>query len=262
MFFRRSIKDKRVIVTGASSGIGRAIALELARQRARVIVTARREERLLSLVQEMRAFGGQANFVNGDITEEELRRRLLEAAKDRFGGVDILINNAGITGAGRFDEASRERLRQLFEVNVFAVVELTRLALPMLKQGSQPLVVNVGSACSYVALPNLAEYSATKFAIRGFSEALRAELHHDGIGVLLVCPGTVETEIWTNMIEETGQTSWRARRGATPEFIARSVVWAMRRGSHEICPDLQSGFAHYASRLCPAVVAAVLARRN
>ncbi len=206
--------------------------------------------------------GAHGEAVVGDVTEPKTRQLAVDCAIDRFGGLDILVNNAGISGIGRFEDASPERLRRVFEVNFFAMLELTRIALPLLKQGNKPIVVNVGSILSHIALPNLSEYSASKFAVRGFSDSLRAELHPTGIDVMLVSPATVETEIWDRMIEETGETSWRARRAATPEFVAKKTVRAMRRSRREVFPGTAPRVAHRISRLFPSVVAWVVERRH
>lgn len=259
---RRAIKGSRAIVTGASSGIGRAVALELGRHGADVVVVARRAERLNELAREIEQLGARAVAVAGDVTEPTTRQSAIDCAEDQFGGLDVLVNNAGIAGIGRFEDASRERLRRIFEVNVFALMELTRDAIPLLKRGNKPIVVNMGSIVGHIALPNFTEYSAAKFAVRGFSEALRAEMFPEGIDVLLVSPATVETEIWDRMIEDTGKTSWRARRGATPEFVARRTVQAIRRGRREVLPGTYPKVVHFANRLFPSVVAWVMERRH
>lgn len=259
---RRAIKGSRAIVTGASSGIGRAVALELARHGADVIVLARRAERLDELVKEIQQFGARAEAVVGDITEPKTRQSAIDCAVERFGGLDILVNNAGIAASGRFEDASRERLHRIFEVNLFALMELTRDAIPLLKGGNKPIVVNMGSIVGHIALPNFTEYSAAKFAVRGFTEALRAEMFPSGVDVLLVSPATVETEIWDRMIEETGKTSWRASRGATPEFVARRTVQAIRQGRREVLPGMYPKVVHFANRLFPSVVAWVMERRH
>ena len=259
---KRTIKGSRAIVTGASSGIGRAIALELGREGADVVAVARRSDRVEEVAQEIEAMGAHGEAVVGDVTEPKTRQLAVDCANDRFGGLDILVNNAGISGIGRFEDASPDRLRRVFEVNIFSLIELTRVALPLLEQGNKPIIVNVGSILGHIALPNLSEYSASKFAVRGFSDSLRAELLPTGIDVLLVSPATVETEIWDRMIEETGETSWRARRAATPEFVAKKTVRAMRRGRREVFPGALPRFAHRASRLFPSVVAWVVERRH
>ncbi len=259
---RRKIANSRAIVTGASSGIGRAVARELARQGAELVITARRLDRLEELATEIRAAGRRVEIVAGDVTDGGVRRSLLERADRELGGLDILVNNAGVAALGRFEDANPERLRQIFEVNFFSLVELTRAALPVLKRGRQPIVVNIGSILGHAAIPHLAEYSAAKFAVRGFSDALRAELHGSGVDVLLVSPATVETEIWERMLEETAPTAWRAPRGLTPTAVATATVRAIRRGRREILPGIEAKAFHLIQRLCPAVVAWTLARRH
>ena len=123
---KRDIADCRALVTGASGGIGRAVALELARQGARLVVVARREERLRALAAEVAALGREIECVAGDVTDRATRLACLGRAEERFGGLDALVNNAGIGAIGPFAEASPERLRQVFEVNFFALAEMTR----------------------------------------------------------------------------------------------------------------------------------------
>lgn len=259
---RREIAGSRAIVTGASSGIGRALALELARHGADLVLSARRQDRLEALAAEIRAGGRRAECVAGDLTDARVRQAVLDAAHQRLGGLDLLVNNAGVAALGRFEDANPDRLRQIFAVNFFSLVELTRTALPLLKQGRRPSVVNVGSILGHVAIPHLSEYCAAKFAVRGFSDALRAELHGCGVGVLLVSPATVETEIWDRMLEQTAPTAWRSPRGLTPEAVAHATVRAIRRGRREVLPGLEAKAFHLVNRLCPSLVAWVLARRH
>jgi short-subunit dehydrogenase len=259
---RRQIAGGRAIVTGASSGIGRAIALELARQGADLVITARRQERLEDLATEIRVLGRRVEIVAGDLTDAGVRQAALDGAEQTLGGLDILVNNAGVAALGRFEDANPDRLRQIFEVNFFSLVELTRAALPLLKRGRRPMVVNVGSILGHVAIPHLSEYCAAKFAVRGFSDALRAELHGSGVGVLLVSPATVETEIWERMLEQTAPTAWRSPRGLTAQAVATGTVWAIRRGHREVLPGLESKAFNLVNRLCPSLVAWALARRH
>lgn len=259
---RRDIANSRAIVTGASSGIGCAVARELARQGADLVIAARRLDRLEDLAAEIRGLGRRAEVVAGDVTDGGVRSSLLERAERVFGGLDILVNNAGVAALGRFEDANPDRLRQIFEVNFFSLVELTRAALPVLKRGRRPIVVNIGSILGHVAIPHLSEYSAAKFAVRGFSDALRAELHGSGVDVLLVSPATVETEIWERMLEATAPTAWRSSRGLTPAAVATATVRAIRHGRREVLPGLEAKIFHLIHRAWPSVVAWALARRR
>lgn len=154
---KRNLQNRRAIVTGASSGIGRAVALELARQGAGLVVVARREDRLRQLVEEVAAMGTPCEPIVGDITEADTRQRALDAAQSKLGGLDILVNNAGVGAMGLFEDADPGRVRRVMEVNFFALVEMTRLALPLLKQGAQPIIVNVSSILGHRGVPHSSE---------------------------------------------------------------------------------------------------------
>ena len=256
----RTINGARSLVTGASGGIGRAIALELARQGSRVVLVARREEEINRVAEEIAAFGGQAEYVSGDVTDRAVRRAALERAKEQFGGLDILVNNAGIGAVGRFDEADPARLRRLFEVNFFAAAELIREGLPLLKQGNRPIVVNIGSILGHFAVPRNSEYCATKFALRGFTDSLRAEFSTLEIDVLLVSPGTTQTEFFANVVERTGQTLWPEQQGVSPEKVAKATVSAIRRGLAEIIPNSRGRWLCRLNRLWPGLLRRILSR--
>lgn len=248
---QREIAGCRTIVTGASSGIGRALALELARNGGRLVLNARREEALQSLADEIAKLGSAAELVVGDITDPTVRRAALDRVVNAFGGIDLLVNNAGVGALGRFEEASAERLRQIMEVNFFALVEMTRLAIPVLKQGRRPLIVNVSSILGHRAVPRSSEYCASKFAVQGFSESLRAELSRVGIGVLVVSPGTTATEFHDHAVESLGKQPWPEQPGVSPEYVARQTLKAIRRDLHEIVPNPRGRMLLWLNRLSP-----------
>lgn len=257
---KRKIKGSRAIVTGASSGIGREIALELARRGAQVVVVARREERLRQLVEQITADGGRAEMVAGDITDPSLRQRALYAAHSRFGGLDILVNNAGIGAMGLFEKADPERIRSLMEVNFFSLAEMIRLALPALKQGNRPIIVNVSSILGHRGTPHSSEYSASKFAVQGFSEAIRAEFTGHGIDVLVVSPGTTETEFFDSVIQRTDEPSWPQHTPVTAAYVARKTVSAIARGKHEIIPYGWGRVLCWLNRLSPRFMDYLMSR--
>jgi short-subunit dehydrogenase len=251
---QREIAGCRTILTGASSGIGRALALELARQGARLVLNARREEPLRKLADEIAKLGGAAELVIGDITEPAVRQAALDRARSAFGGLDLLVNNAGIGALGRFEEAGPERLRQIMEVNFFALVEMARLAIPTLKQGRTPLIVNVSSILGHRAVPRSSEYCASKFAVQGFSESLRAELARLDIGVLVVSPGTTATEFFDNVVESVGKQPWPEQPGVPPEYVARETVRAIRKDRHETVPNTRGRLLLWLNRFSPRLV--------
>jgi len=257
---RREIRHSRVIVTGASSGIGRALAMELARNGAELVVTARREDRLRELAGEIAASGGQVESVVGDLCEPDTRRAVIEAVERRFGGLDILVNNAGVGALGLFEHADAERLRRVMEVNFFSLVEMTRLAFPLLRRGTNPMLVNLSSIIGHRGVPYNSEYCASKFAVRGFSESIRAEWTRHDIDVLVVCPGTTQTEFFDRVIERTGQPTWPEHTAVSAERVSQQIVWAMRRGKAEIIPYGWGRILCWLNRLSPRLMDRIMAR--
>jgi short-subunit dehydrogenase len=257
---RRTIAGSRSLVTGASGGIGRAIALELARQGSTVVVIARREKPLVELVGEIRRGGGRAEAVVGDLTDAAVRAAALERAECAFGGLDILVNNAGSGAMGRFVDASPDRLRKVFEVNFFAAAELTRAAIPLLQQGNHSIVVNIGSILSHRATPRNSEYCASKFALRGLTESLRPELAPLGIDMLLVSPSTTETEFYKHVINAEEKPPWPEQKGVSAESVARATVRAIAAGKQEIIPSMRGRMLVWLNRLCPPLVERIMRR--
>ncbi len=258
--YKREIQGSRAIVTGASSGIGRALALELARNGAELVVVARREDRLRELARRIDAEGGRVEPVAGDITDPATRQKAIDTAVSSFGGLDILVNNAGIGAVGLFEDADPGRVRRIMEVNFFALVEMTRMALPLLKQGTNPIVVNVSSILGHRGVPHSSEYCASKFAVQGFSEAIRAEFSARKIDVLVVSPGTTETEFFDSVIQRTGEPSWPEHAPQSAAEVARQMVRAIRRGRHEIIPYRWGRILCWLNRLSPGLVDRLMAR--
>jgi short-subunit dehydrogenase len=257
---KRRLNNLRAIVTGASSGIGRETALELARNGVGLVVVARREDRLRQLVEQIAALGRPVASVVGDITDPAVRQQAIDTAQSKLGGLDILVNNAGVGALGPFEDASVTRVRRVMEVNFFALVEMTRLALPLLKQGVRPMVVNVSSIVGHRGVPNRSEYSASKFAVQGFSEAIRAEFTRRGIDVLVVSPGPTETEFFDREIERTTDAKWPKHKPASVAGVARQIVRAIRAGRHEIVPYRWGRVLCWLNRLSPRLVDGLMSR--
>jgi short-subunit dehydrogenase len=258
---RRSIRGSRILVTGASQGIGRALAEAAARRGGRVLAAARSEGLLRELADAVKAQGGTLETVVADVTSADDRRRMVEAAVGCFGGLDVLINNAGIGATGHLIDADAERLRKIMEVNFFGLVETTRAFLPLLRQGNRPVVVNICSIAGKRGIPARAEYSASKFAVQGFSEALRAELAKDGIDVLVVCPGLTQTNFSQNMLEQKARLPMDHLRGMTPEQVAHATLRAIERGRNETTLTLQGKVMVLVSRFLPWLADRLAARK-
>ncbi len=257
----RSLHDRRVIITGASSGVGRALALEMAPLGPRLLLTARSEGPLRELAAEVEKHGASsAESVVGDVTDPEVRSRIGEHVENQWGGLDVLVNNAGVSAHGRFAEGEESTLRRVMEVNFFATAELTRLLVPWLRTGRDPLIVNVASILGHRAIPHNSEYCASKFALRGWSESLRAELNRDHIGVLLVSPGTIDTEFFDHLVADQADTPWATQAGISPEAVARQIVRAIRWRRHEIYPNWRGRLLVLINRLVPRFVDRVMNR--
>jgi short-subunit dehydrogenase len=258
---RRSIAGSRILITGASQGIGRALA-ELASQRGgRVLAAARSEALLGELAEQARARGGVLVTVQADVTSPEDRQRMAEAALRHFGGLDILVNNAGVGATGHFADCGPERLRTIMEVNFFGLTETTRLLLPLLREGNRPAIVNVSSIAGKRAIPARSEYSASKFAVQGFSEALRAELAKDGIDVLVICPGLTQTNFSKNMLEQKAVLKFDHLRGMTSAQVAAKTLRALERGKNEVTLTFQAKLIALVSRFFPRLADRIAGRK-
>jgi short-subunit dehydrogenase len=260
MFSRLDLSGARIILTGASSGIGHALALRLAAQGARLALASRNGERLAALAEAIRAKGGSAVVVPTDVADPAQRARLVEQALAALGGLDILINNAGVGALGFFEDVAEERLRRIMEVNFFGATELTRRALPHLRRGRDPMIVNVTSVLGRRAIPGCAEYCASKFALVGWSESLRAELARHGVHVLVVCPGGIETEFDANLIERRARATWRNRRRMSADRCAQLIVGAMRRRRNEVVITTSGKLMVWANRVAPRLFDRALER--
>jgi short-subunit dehydrogenase len=258
---RRNITGSRILITGASQGIGKALAELAAARGAKVLVCARKAELLHEVAEQIRAKGGIIEVVQADVTSPQDRQKMVEAAEKAFGGLDILVNNAGIGATGHFADAGADRLRQLMEVNFFGLTETTRVFLPMLKKGHQPAIVNISSIAGKRGIPARSEYSASKAAVQGFSEALRAELAKDGVDVLVVCPGLTQTNFSQNMIEQKALVQLDHLRGMSPEEVARQTLRAIEKGYNETCLTLKGKMLVLVSRFLPWIADIVVKRK-
>lgn len=256
---KRKLAGSRALLTGASSGIGRALALRLVGQGCRLLVVARRAERLAELVRTAASLPGQLEILAGDITQPQVRAAALARAREAFGGLDLLVNNAGIGATGRFIDAAPERLRRVMEVNFFAPAEMMRESLPALRQGVRPMIVNVASILGHRGIPLCAEYCASKFALIGLSESLRAEFSALGVELLVVSPGTTETDFFSSSLD-AAETPWSHRRGVSPDLVARRAVAAIRSGRHEIIVGPAGRLLVWTNRLFPRLVDRMMAR--
>ncbi len=226
------LNEKVVLITGASSGLGRALAFAFARRAAKVVLVARHEDRLEMVRREIEPYTSAVLVIPADLTDEAQLRRVVDLTLERFGRIDVLVNNAGISMGGPFVEQNPQRIEQMVRLNLWAAIRLTQLVLPSMLAHNHGYILNIGSGLSRAAVPTFAPYVATKYGLAGFSDALRRELHRTGVHVTLVLPGWMHTDMITpeveNLVERYGFPVEH------PDFVAERAVLGLVRGEHEI----------------------------
>jgi short-subunit dehydrogenase len=257
----RNLRGLRILITGASSGIGRCLADQAAAQGAHVALAARSAEKLHELANELTGRGGRAVAVPADITSEADREHLLETVAMHFGGLDVLVNNAGVASFGHFATSSEEILRRIMEVNFFAPAELMRQAVPVLINGKRPAIVNVASMCGRRGLPAWTEYSASKFALCGLTEALRGEFARFDIDVLLVLPGLTKSDLPSHLLRNEGRMKIDFTKGMPPEAVAAGILRALERNRTETVLGREARWILRINRFFPRLVDRLTARK-
>lgn len=236
------MKNKVVVITGASSGIGRALAKELASRGAKLSLAARRTD----LLEELRAElpGTEILIQTTDVSQEDDCRQLIEQTIKRFGQIDVLINNAGISMRALFEDVDLKVIRQLMEVNFYGTVYCSKYALPHLLKTKGSLV-GVISIAGYVGLPGRTGYSASKFAIRGFLDTLRIENLQRGLHVLVAAPGFTASEVrrvaLTNDGSQQGETPRDESKMMSSEECARHIAGAIKKRKRELILTFTEG---------------------
>lgn len=222
------------IITGASSGIGRALAVALARAGCDVALVARRQENLESLATEIRALGRRALPITMDVRDQVAVVRMPATVEQALGRVDILVNNAGIGLQAPVVEARPEDVRHVFALNVIAVVDVIQAVVPAIRRQGGGMIVNIASVAGLIPVPGTALYSATKFALRALSEALRVELKADHVHVFTVYPGPIVTEFGDKRLGSSARPSYRVGRGSSAERLAVRIVQGMARDERAV----------------------------
>lgn len=250
----RNLAGMRLLVTGASEGIGRAIAKEAVKRGCRVLAVARKQPDLDSLAAEVIAEGGKLEVLAGDITRGDDHRAMADAMTARFGGADVLVNNAGIGATGHFMDSDPDTLRRIFETNYFGTVELIRVFIPLLKAGNRPAIVNVSSVLGRKGWPGRSLYSASKFALAGFSDALRAELDRFGVGVIVINPGLTQTNFSKNLLERKARVQLDHLRGMTAETVAIKTLDQLAADRDELTLTRQGRLLVFFNRFAPRLI--------
>jgi uncharacterized oxidoreductase len=225
------LSGKVAIVTGAGSGIGRAIAVSLAMRGVDLVLVGRTHGKLAETARLVQAHAGAfPEIVAGDVTDGLVRRAAIDVARHRFGRLDILVNNAGNVRAGRLDKIEVSEIRAMIEVDLVAPILFARDALPALRESGDAAIVNVSSAIAFVGVPFYATYAAVKAGLGRFGEALRREHLGEGVHVLTIYPGATETAMMAT--SRAGPELGFARE--TPEAVADSLVVGLENGDREV----------------------------
>jgi NAD(P)-dependent dehydrogenase (short-subunit alcohol dehydrogenase family) len=227
---KRSLEGAVVVITGASSGIGRAAALAFAARGAHVVAAARRQQPLDTLIAECeRLTGKSALAVPTDVADDGQMQRLAQQAVHRFGRIDVWINNAGVYAAGKLDAMPPDVFRRVIDVNFIGCVNGARAALPHLRQ-SRGVLINTASVDSAATFPYFAAYVASKWAVRGFSGSLRQELMDDHVDVYAILPASIDTPLFQHAANYMGRAMKALNPTYDPEQVAQAMVRCAERG--------------------------------
>ena len=246
-------RDRSVLVTGASSGIGRETALLFARLGAKVALVARREALLESVAAEVRSAGGEALVAPADVGDASAARAAVERVSEAWGRIDLLVNNAGLLRPAPVARIDAADLEAMFRVNLYGALFMTQAALPLLLQHPGSSIVNVASLAGRRGLTPLGGYCATKFALIGLSEALRTEHDGDVLHVGLVLPGVVDTPM-VQGVDQAGEIpEWPVELNMPPEWVAAAIVLAARFRLREVSVPPGAALLEELAALAPGV---------
>lgn len=229
-----NIKDKVVIITGASSGMGEAAARHLAELGAVVVLGARRADKIEKLAKDIQAAGGNALAVKVDVTDLEQVKNLVDSAVQQFGRVDVIVNNAGVMPLSPMDRINVQEWNTMIDVNIKGVLNGIAAVLPYMKEQKFGQIINTSSVAGHKVFNGSAVYSATKYAVRALTEGLRMELKPYNIRTTIVCPGAVKTELLEHISEadiQQANKDYVGEVGISADSFARVVAFAISQPS-------------------------------
>lgn len=263
---RREVRGRVILLTGASRGIGRRAAIRLAAKGARLALVSRSQPELDSLVQEIATSGAEAVAFPTDLTDAAARAATVQAVVTRFGGLDIVVNCAGVSSFAEFADSDEATNRKVLEINFFAPMELIRLCLPHLTNsadaGYRAAILNVASICGRWGIPSLPEHCASKHAFVGMTEALRGEAVRFGVDVLLLLPGLVRSDDLTrHLLRTDGKIHLNFEGAQPPDEVAASLVRSLEKNRTEAAVGFVSWWVWFGRRVAPRAVRWVMHRK-
>jgi short-subunit dehydrogenase len=253
---RKNLKDQVIVITGASSGIGKAYAEAFAREGSKLVLAARSTDKLEKLAVELQEkYNTETIVVTTDVTKEDDARNLIEVALEHFDNIDILINNAGVSTYEFFYKENIENLKKVMDVNYWGMIYCTHAVLPSMIKRKKGKIVNISSFAGKRGMPAMANYSASKHAMQGFSEGLRVEVKKHGIDVLVICPTSTKTDIVSNSMDNSAfKLNPENYFGMSVERVANETIKAILDNKREHIVGLGEQFSFVIQRLAPGIV--------
>ena len=251
------MKNKVVIITGASSGIGKACALEFFKHGARLVLVSRTESKLMELKKDIINLGGEVIYVVADVSNEEDCANIMKKTISSYGCIDILVNNAGISMRALFIDLALTDFEKVMKINFYGTVYCTKYALPHILKNNGS-IVGVSSIAGHKGLPGRTAYSASKFAMTGFLEALRIENLKKGLHVLIASPGFTASNIRQNALDATGDKQKKSPRNEkkmmSAELVAEKIFYAVYKRKNSIVLTFQGKFVVFLNKFFPSLV--------
>ncbi len=251
------MKNKIVIVTGASSGIGKATALRFAQKGAHLVLAARSVAKLNILLEQLTPFGVEVLIVPTDVSKEADCKNLMDKALEKFGRIDVLVNNAGISMRAAFADLELDVLKKVMDVNFWGTVFCTRYAMGSILK-SKGSIVGVSSIAGYKGLPGRTGYSSSKFAMHGFLESIRIENLKKGIHVLIACPGFTASNIRNTALDSNGSVQGETPRDEQkmmqPEEVAKAIVIAVEKRKDRLTLTTNGKLTVFLNKFFPKMV--------
>jgi len=248
------MKDKVVIITGATSGIGKACAEAFGAAGAKIVITGRRPQALQEVSKQLRSMGIDNLPMVADVSVESDNERVVNQTLERFGKIDVLINNAGITMRAMFEEVDLSVIRKVMDINFYGTVYATKYALPHLLK-TKGSIIGISSIAGYRGLPVRSGYSASKFAMQGFLEALRTELLHKGVHVMVACPGFTTSNIRSSALVKDGSVGGETVRDEekmmSAEEVAQHILKATVRRKRDLILTNQGKLTVFLNKWLP-----------
>jgi dehydrogenase/reductase SDR family member 7B len=248
------MKDKVIIITGASSGIGKALAFAFGQEGAKIVITGRKKESLFDVSEELTKQGIDNLPIVSDVSIESDNDDVVKKTIEKYGKIDVLINNAGISMRSMFEDCDVEVIKKVMDINFYGTVYATKYALPYIK-ATKGSIVGISSIAGYRGLPVRTGYSASKFAMNGFLEALRTELLHTGVHVLTACPGFTASNIRVASLGSDGKSKGESMRDErnmmSSEEVAQHILKAVKNRDRDMVLTLQGKMVVFLNKWLP-----------